>query len=204
MPCQWQYWIDLGIIMAWWFQIIPIKVFFFFKLANSIAFYYLIVRLGDWTFKVNSSKCRLLAFPENIRLGGKCLAYNIAPKGTICGLYNKHVLVVIDNSSVISKWSFKLIDDPRVIIYDGNMFIIRAIEGILYWNLNNKKCIFKYDPTTLSDEFFRKWKFESFEGSSPGSEITNFDYSNIFALKRFFFISHHSWERALKLFTAVL
>ncbi len=113
------------------------KSHFFLKtsqllLTNSIAFYYLLVRLLDWTFKVNSTKCRLLAFPENIRLGGKSLAYNIAPKGTICGLYNKHVLVVIDDSSVISKWNFKLIDDPRVVIYGRNMFIIRAIEGILY------------------------------------------------------------------------
>ncbi len=29
-------------------------------------------------------------------------------------------------SSAISKWSFKLIDDARAIIYDRNMFIIQA------------------------------------------------------------------------------
>ncbi len=29
------------------------------------------------------------------------------------GLYYKHVAIINDNSSVISKWSFKLIDDPE-------------------------------------------------------------------------------------------
>jgi hypothetical protein len=42
------------------------------------------------------------------------------------GLYYKHVTIVIDDSSIVSKWSFKLIDAPRVIIYDRNMFIIQA------------------------------------------------------------------------------
>ncbi len=46
------------------------------------------------------------------------------------GLYYKHVTIVNDDSSVISKWSFKLIDDPRVIINDHNMFIIQAMEEI--------------------------------------------------------------------------
>ncbi len=31
-------------------------------------------------------------------------------------------------SSAISKWSFKLIDDARAIIYDRNVFIIQATE----------------------------------------------------------------------------
>ncbi len=43
-----------------------------------------------------------------------------------CGLYYKHVTIIIDDSSVISKWSFKLFDDPRVVIYDRNTFIIQA------------------------------------------------------------------------------
>jgi len=44
----------------------------------------------------------------------------------LCGLYYKHVTIVNDNSSIISKWSCKLIDDPRVSIYDRNRFIIQA------------------------------------------------------------------------------
>jgi len=44
----------------------------------------------------------------------------------ICGLYYKHVTIIIDDYSVVIKSSFKLIDDPRVIIYDCNMFIIQA------------------------------------------------------------------------------
>jgi hypothetical protein len=36
------------------------------------------------------------------------------------------VTIINDDSSVISKWSFKLIDDPRNIIYDHHKFIIQA------------------------------------------------------------------------------
>ncbi len=36
------------------------------------------------------------------------------------------MIVVNDDSSIINKWSFKLIDDARVVIYDRNMFIIQA------------------------------------------------------------------------------
>ncbi len=43
------------------------------------------------------------------------------------GLYYKHVTIVIDDSSIISKWSLKFIDGARVFIYDHNMFIIQAI-----------------------------------------------------------------------------
>ena len=36
--------------------------------------------------------------------------------------------IVNDDSSVVSKWSFKLIDNPRVAIYDRNRFIIQATD----------------------------------------------------------------------------
>jgi hypothetical protein len=47
------------------------------------------------------------------------------------GLYYKHITVLNDDSSIISNWCSKLwhhllIDDARVVIYDGNMFIIQA------------------------------------------------------------------------------
>jgi len=42
------------------------------------------------------------------------------------GLYYKQVPIINDNSSIIYKLSFKLIDDARVIIYDRNRFIIQA------------------------------------------------------------------------------
>jgi hypothetical protein len=40
--------------------------------------------------------------------------------------YYKHVTIVNDDSSIISKWSFKLSDDPRVVIYDCHWFKIQA------------------------------------------------------------------------------
>ncbi len=46
------------------------------------------------------------------------------------GLYYKHVMIVNDDASVISKWSFKLIDDPRAVIYDCHRFIIQATDDI--------------------------------------------------------------------------
>jgi hypothetical protein len=45
------------------------------------------------------------------------------------GLYYKHVTIVNDDSSIVSKWSFKLIDDPRVIIYERHRFIIKATNN---------------------------------------------------------------------------
>jgi hypothetical protein len=38
------------------------------------------------------------------------------------------IVVIIDDSSIISKLSSKHINDARVIIYDGNMFIIQATD----------------------------------------------------------------------------
>jgi len=35
-------------------------------------------------------------------------------------------MIINDDSSIISKWSFKLINDPRAVIYDCNRFIIQA------------------------------------------------------------------------------
>jgi hypothetical protein len=47
------------------------------------------------------------------------------------GLYYKLVTIVNDDSSIISKWSFKLIDDPRVVIYDRNKFIMQATDVVI-------------------------------------------------------------------------
>ncbi len=44
------------------------------------------------------------------------------------GLYYKHVTIVNDNYSIINKLSFKLIDDPRAIIYDRHTFMIQATD----------------------------------------------------------------------------
>jgi len=41
-------------------------------------------------------------------------------------LYYKHIMIVNDDSSIVSRWSFKLIDAARVIIYDRTKFIIKA------------------------------------------------------------------------------
>ncbi len=42
------------------------------------------------------------------------------------GLYYKHMLIVNDNSSVVIKWSFKLIGATRSVIYESHMFIVQA------------------------------------------------------------------------------
>ncbi len=56
------------------------------------------------------------------------------------GLYYKHVMIVNDNSSVISNWSFKLIDDAGVVIYDCNRLIIQAIGQNLGQVFNSRCC----------------------------------------------------------------
>jgi hypothetical protein len=47
-------------------------------------------------------------------------------QGMTRGLYYKHMMIVNDDFSFVIKWSCKLIDDARVVIYDRNMFIIQA------------------------------------------------------------------------------
>jgi len=42
------------------------------------------------------------------------------------GLYYKHLTIINDDPSIVNKWSFKLIYDARVIIYDRNRFKIQA------------------------------------------------------------------------------
>ncbi len=49
-------------------------------------------------------------------------------QSTFSGLYYKHMTIVNDNSSVFIKWSFKLIDAARGIIYDRHMFIVQATD----------------------------------------------------------------------------
>ncbi len=51
------------------------------------------------------------------------------------GLYYKHVTIINDDSSFVSKWCLKLIDDPRVVIYDRHRFIIPVTSGLYYKNI---------------------------------------------------------------------
>ncbi len=60
------------------------------------------------------------------------------------GLYYKHVTIINYDASVISKWSFKLIDDPRVVIYNRHRFIIQATGQAFSPNLNIGKCWKKF------------------------------------------------------------
>jgi hypothetical protein len=52
------------------------------------------------------------------------------PKTSTSGLYHKHMTIVNDDSSIIIKWSSKLIDTATGVIYDRHMFIVQA-TGIL-------------------------------------------------------------------------
>ncbi len=42
-------------------------------------------------------------------------------------------MTINDDSSIINKWSLKLIDNPRVVIYDRHMFIVQATEGEIFY-----------------------------------------------------------------------
>ncbi len=54
---------------------------------------------------------------------------NQLPDSVTSGLYYKLIMIVNDDSSIINKLEFSLIDDARVIIYDHYMFIVQAIDG---------------------------------------------------------------------------
>jgi hypothetical protein len=47
-------------------------------------------------------------------------------KHLTCGLYNKPVMIVNDDSRVINKLEASLTDDARGVIYDRHMFIVQA------------------------------------------------------------------------------
>ncbi len=84
----------------------------------------------------------------------KCCEYAIS------GLYYKHVTIVNDDSSVVSKWSVKLIDDPRVIIYDHHRFIIQA-TGLFV--IDEEKKFYNIDPGHNDDTNY----------STSDDEVTN-------------------------------
>ncbi len=63
--------------------------------------------------------------PQPIPLSLNIKDFNLI-KHHCCDLYYKHVMIVNDDSSILSKWSFKLNDDPRAVIYDCHKFIIQA------------------------------------------------------------------------------
>jgi hypothetical protein len=44
------------------------------------------------------------------------------------GLYYKHMTIVDDDSSIVIKWSSKLIDAATGVIYDRHMFIVQATD----------------------------------------------------------------------------
>jgi hypothetical protein len=51
-------------------------------------------------------------------------------KVVLSGLYYKHVTIINDNSSIVTKLKTSLTDDARVIIYDRHMFIVQATGGL--------------------------------------------------------------------------
>jgi len=48
----------------------------------------------------------------------------------ISGLHYKYMTIVNDDSSIVIKWSFKLIDSARGVIYDRHMFTVQATAQI--------------------------------------------------------------------------
>ncbi len=45
-----------------------------------------------------------------------------------CSLHYKHMTIVNDDPSIVIKWSSKLIDVARGVIYDHHMFIVQATD----------------------------------------------------------------------------
>jgi hypothetical protein len=43
-----------------------------------------------------------------------------------CGLYNKDITIVNDDTNVVNKFESSLTDDTRVVIYDRHMFLVHA------------------------------------------------------------------------------
>jgi hypothetical protein len=87
----------------------------------------------NWPDKL---ECNIpLGMKKLLRTNG--LAYWNHPQPLISGLYYKHITIINDDSSVISKWLSPLIDDARVVIYDRNVFIIHASADRSLQSLQN-------------------------------------------------------------------
>jgi hypothetical protein len=61
------------------------------------------------------------------RMNAKCHLW-LLKTYRACGQYNKHVMLINDTSSGVIKWSLKLIDAARGVIYDRHMFIVQATD----------------------------------------------------------------------------
>ncbi len=64
----------------------------------------------------------------------------------------KHMTIINDESSIVSKWSSKLIDDARVIIYDCYMVIIQVTDEHVY----------RYHRYLWSNQTGKIWKASHF------------------------------------------
>jgi hypothetical protein len=53
-----------------------------------------------------------------------------------CGLYDKHIMIVNDDSSVVNKFGASLNNDARVAIYNRLMFIVQATGFALEFALS--------------------------------------------------------------------
>jgi hypothetical protein len=45
-----------------------------------------------------------------------------------CGLYYKHITIVIDDSSIVNKFEASLTENARVVFYNHHMFIAQAAD----------------------------------------------------------------------------
>ncbi len=61
-----------------------------------------------------------------IKLLMEVIRINQLPVSIASDLYYKHIVIVNDDSNIITVTRVLLTDDNRVIIYDCNMFIIQA------------------------------------------------------------------------------
>ncbi len=56
------------------------------------------------------------------------MCLNVAPNSCISGLHYKPMMIVNDDSRVITKLETSLTDDTRVVIYDRNTFIVQVTD----------------------------------------------------------------------------
>jgi len=64
------------------------------------------------------------------------------------------VTFVNDDSSIVSKWSFKLIDDPRVLIYDHHRLILQATGQTFLISF----LLLKDDLDNMTDNFLDRFR----------------------------------------------
>jgi hypothetical protein len=111
------------------------------------------------------------------------------------GLYYKLMMIVNDNCRVVNKLEASLTDDPRVILYDCQMFIVQATGLVCLWNKRHRYIFYSLLFRLPLRRHFR-FRFPCPSSSfRPSEKLTRFERDNW--VPRVYTIKHLLWLKLI-------